>query len=340
MLNLLLIACASTPTPAEADSPAAAETTVFASWNEGQIALGDLDESTKLQLTQMESEYLMNRYQTEVQIAEGMALEKMVEAEAKTKSVDVETLLRNEVESKLTPPSTEDIEAFYSQNIARMGGRSMEEMQATLHGVLLDEKRDGLLKTWLGDLKTRHGYTLKVPFPNLPRFNVTADDDPFVGPEDAPVTIIEFGEYQCPYCAKSKEITDQVLAAYPGKVRLVYRDFPLGFHDRAIPAAIAANCAGAQDKYFPMHDLILAAQSNLEDETFEAYAMQLGLKMDTWEACLVDPAQVAEIQKDMKDGEAFGVTGTPGFFINGIFLGGALPFETFETIINRELAAE
>jgi len=340
MLNLLLIACASTPTPAEAESPEAAETTVFASWNEGQIVLDDLDEPTKLKLTQMESEYLMGRYQTEVQIAEGMALEKMVEAEAQTKSVDVESLLRNEVESKITPPSAEEVAAFYSQNLSRMGGRSLEEMQATLYGVLLDEKRDGLLKTWLGDLKTRHGYTLKVPFPNLPRFNVTADDDPFVGPEDAPVTIIEFGEYQCPYCAKSKEITDQVLAAYPGKVRLVYRDFPLGFHDRAIPAAIAANCAGAQDKYFPMHDLILAAQSNLEDETFEAYAMQLGLKMDTWEACLVDPAQVAEIQKDMKDGEAFGVTGTPGFFINGIFLGGALPFETFETIINRELAAE
>jgi len=318
----------------------ASEATVFASWNEGQVSLSDLDAPTRQQLTRMESEYLMNRYQTEVQIAEGMALEQMVEAEAKSKSMDVETLLRSEVESKITPPTPDEISEFYAQNVARMGGRTLEEMQATLHGVLLDEKRDGLLKDWLSALKERHGFKLEVPFPDLPRFAVTADDDPFIGPEDAPVTIIEFGEYQCPYCAKSKEITDQVLAAFPDKIRLVYRDFPLGFHDRAIPAAVAANCAGAQDKYFPMHDLILANQGNLQDDTFKAYATQLGLDMNQWETCLSDPAQIEEIQGDMADGEAFGVTGTPGFFINGIFLGGALPFETFETIINRELAAE
>lgn len=340
MLTLLLLACASTQTPAEADTPMASEATVFASWNEGQVSLSDLDAPTRQQLTRMESEYLMNRYQTEVQIAEGMALEQMVEAEAKSKSMDVETLLRSEVESKITPPTPDEISEFYAQNVARMGGRTLEEMQATLHGVLLDEKRDGLLKDWLSALKERHGFKLEVPFPDLPRFAVTADDDPFIGPEDAPVTIIEFGEYQCPYCAKSKEITDQVLAAFPDKIRLVYRDFPLGFHDRAIPAAVAANCAGAQDKYFPMHDLILANQGNLQDDTFKAYATQLGLDMNQWETCLSDPAQIEEIQGDMADGEAFGVTGTPGFFINGIFLGGALPFETFETIINRELAAE
>jgi len=299
-----------------------------------------MDENTRLQLTRMESEYLMNRYQTEVQIAEGMALEKMVEAEASSKGKDVETLLRDEVESKISPPTPQEVEAFYQQNLARMGGRSLEEMQATLFGVLLDEKRDGMLKDWLGELKEKHGYSLRVPFPQLPRFSVDADDDPFIGPADAPVTIIEFGEYQCPYCAKSKEITDQVLAAYGDKVRLVYRDFPLGFHARAIPAAVAANCAGAQGKYFPMHDLILANQADLADETFKAYAAQLDLDLSAWETCLADPAQVAEIQKDMADGEAMGVTGTPGFFINGIFLGGALPFETFEVIINRELSEE
>jgi protein-disulfide isomerase len=340
VLTLLLLACASTPNPAEAETPVAPEAIVFASWNEGQIALSDLDDPTRQQLSRMESEYLMNRYQTEVQIAEGMALEQMVEAEAKSKDMDVETLLRDEVEAQITPPTLEEIAEFYAQNIGRMNGRSLEEMQATLHGVLLDEKRDGLLKSWLGDLKERHGFKLRVPFPDLPRFAVTADDDPFLGPVDAPITIIEFAEYQCPYCAKSKEITDQVLAAFPGKVRLVYRDFPLGFHDRAIPAAVAANCAGAQDKYFPMHDLILANQGNLEDATFKAYATQLELNLGQWETCLSDPAQIAEIQADMADGEAFGVSGTPGFFINGIFLGGALPFETFETIINRELAAE
>jgi predicted DsbA family dithiol-disulfide isomerase len=343
MLTLLLIACASTQPAAVAESPSASSpsgTTVLASWNEGQISLSDMEEDARIQLSRMESEYLMNRYQTEVQIAEGMALEKMVEAEASAKGVDVEALLREEVESQISPPTKAEIRDFYEQNLARMNGRSFEEMEPTLYGVLLGESRDALLKSWLGNLKEKHGYRLTVPFPDLPRFPVSTDDDPFTGPADAPVTIVEFGEYQCPYCAKSKEITDQVLAAFPGKVRLVYRDFPLGFHSRAIPAAIAANCAGAQDKYFPMHDLILANQGDLADETFKSYATQLELDLTTWETCLTDPAQVEEIQKDMSDGEALGVTGTPGFFINGIFLGGALPFETFEIIINRELAAE
>jgi protein-disulfide isomerase len=119
----------------------------------------------------------------------------------------------------------------------------------------------------------------------------------------------------------------------------VYRDFPLGFHQRAIPAAVAANCAGAQGKYFEMHDRLLANQGNLDDATFKAYAEELNLDMSAWETCLSDPAQVAEIQADLKDGSEAGVSGTPGFFINGVFLGGALPFSTFKAVIDQELAS-
>ena len=340
MLATLLFACASTQPVAEADSPAAAETAgteVLASWSGGEIRHADLDDNTRFQLLKMEGEYLMNRYQTELQIAEGMAIEKMVEAEAAAAGVEIEALLQQEVESKITPPTDESIASFYEENLARMGGRTLEEMKVTLEGVLLEEARGEALQTWLDALKARMNFEVKVRFPEMPRFEVSTDDDPFTDPADAPVTIIEFGEYECPYCARSKEITDQVLEAYGDKVRLVYRDFPLGFHQRAIPAAVAANCAGVQDKYFPMHDLILENQGDLSDAAFKRYATDLGLDLAAWESCLTDPAQVAEIQKDMEDGQKAGVSGTPGFFINGIFLGGALPFETFKAIIDREL---
>lgn len=340
MLATLLFACASTQPVAEADSPAAAAPAgsgLLASWSGGEIRETDLDESTRFQLLKMEGEYLMNRYQTELQIAEGMAIEKMVEAEAAAAGVEIDALLQQEVESKVTPPTDEAIAAFYADNLPRMGGRTLEEMKSTLQGVLLEEARGEALQTWLDALKSRMNFEVKVTFPDMPRFDVSTDDDPFTGPEDAPVTIIEFGEYECPYCARSKEVTDQVLEAYGDKVRLVYRDFPLGFHQRAIPAAIAANCAGAQDQYFPMHDLILENQGDLSDAAFKRYATDLGLDLAAWETCLKDPAQVAEIQKDMEDGQKAGVSGTPGFFVNGIFLGGALPFETFKAIIDREL---
>lgn len=340
MLAFLLIACASTQPVAEADSPTSSTTTesgTLASWSGGQITDADLDDDTRFQLQRMEGEYLMNRYQTELQIAEGMAIEKMVETEAAAAGVEIEALLQREVESKITPPTAQEIEVFYQENLARMGGRTLAEMNSTLENVLLEEKRGAALQNWLDDLKTRMDFKIMVPFPEMPRVEVSTDDDYFTGPADAPVTIIEFGEYECPYCARSKEITDQVLEAYGDKVRLVYRDFPLGFHQRAIPAAVAANCAGAQGQYFPMHDLILENQGDLSDEAFKRYAEELKLDIAAWETCLGDPAQIIEIQKDMEDGQKAGVSGTPGFFINGIFLGGALPFETFKAIIDREL---
>jgi protein-disulfide isomerase len=129
----------------------------------------------------------------------------------------------------------------------------------------------------------------------------------------------------------------QLLEEYPGKLKIVYRDFPLGFHDRAIPAAIAANCANDQDKYWEMHTVLMANQRALEETDFISYATNLKLDLDKWNTCRKDPAQEAEVRKDMADASAVGVTGTPAFFVNGIMLSGALPFEEFKEIIDREL---
>jgi len=133
---------------------------------------------------------------------------------------------------------------------------------------------------------------------------------------------------------------DKIRENYPDKVKIVFRDFPLGFHSDAVPAAVAANCAGEQDKYWEMHDLLMSNQRALDEATLVSHANSLSLDMDKWATCRKDPAQTAEVQKDQEDGAKVGVTGTPAFFVNGIMLSGALPYEQFETIIERELAAK
>jgi protein-disulfide isomerase len=133
---------------------------------------------------------------------------------------------------------------------------------------------------------------------------------------------------------------DQVMKAYPGKVRMVFRDFPLGFHDRAIPAAVAANCAYKQsaETYWKVHDTLMTNQRALQEPDLEKAARDAGVDMAAWKKCRTDVAMEEEVRKDLAAGEAAGVTGTPAFFINGVFLNGAQPFERFKAVIDRELA--
>ncbi len=172
------------------------------------------------------------------------------------------------------------------------------------------------------------------------RVNVTADDDPFLGPEDAPVVIIEFSDFQCPFCKRFRDQTlDRILEEYGDKVKFVYRDFPLEqIHPLALNASLAANCAGEQGKYFEFHDLLF---ENVQDWStngdFSKYAEELGLDMEQFNSCLASGKYVEEVKKDLQDGINAGVTGTPAFFINGIPVSGAQPFEVFKSIIDSEL---
>jgi len=181
-----------------------------------------------------------------------------------------------------------------------------------------------------------------APSAGVTDMKVLSDDDPFMGKKDAPVTIVEFSDYECPFCERFYQQTlPQIKSQYidTGKVKFVYRDFPLGFHQQAEPAAIAANCAGVQDKYFEYHDKIFnsGGAAGKSSADYKKWAQELGLNLAKWEACLSDPAQKQEIQKDLADGSAAGVQGTPGFIINGKVISGAQPFSVFQQVIDAEL---
>ncbi|MDP7080180.1 MAG: DsbA family protein [Candidatus Undinarchaeales archaeon] len=165
------------------------------------------------------------------------------------------------------------------------------------------------------------------------------DDDPFMGPEDAPVTIIEFTDFQCPFCQRVLPTLEQIMEEYPDKVRIVLRDFPLDqLHPQARNAHSAAGCANDQGKFWEFHDKVFANQQDVSDATLKGYAADLGLDTATFNDCVDSGKYNQEVQKDLEDGQEYGVSGTPAFFVNGFSISGAQPFAVFKDVIDKELA--
>jgi len=178
--------------------------------------------------------------------------------------------------------------------------------------------------------------------PDMTRYEVSADDDPFLGSQNAPVTIIEFSDYQCPFCTKWKnEVWPRLQKTYGDKIRLVYRDFPLAnIHSEAAQAAEAANCANEQNAYWQFHDKLFDASRGLGLSAYREYARELKLDLAAFDECLSSQRYQDEVQADFEYAAKLGVRSTPTFFINGIAVIGAQPFEVFKQVIDKELAGE
>jgi len=183
----------------------------------------------------------------------------------------------------------------------------------------------------------------QAPAAQVDPVNVSYEGSPVKGEKDAPITIVEFSDYECPYCSRYVNSTyKQIVEKYveTGKVKYSFRNFPLGFHQNAKPAAAAALCARDQkgdDMYFQYHDLLFSDSKDLGEETLKKYAKELGLDEAEFATCLTDGKFDAQISKDMAEGQTYGVRGTPAFFINGRMLSGAQPFAAFESVIEAEL---
>jgi len=188
-----------------------------------------------------------------------------------------------------------------------------------------------------------------------PIVKISADNDPIMGDPDAPITIIEFSDFQCPFCARfDSQTLPLIFEEYidQGKVKLVFRDFPIqSIHPNAVPAAVAAECANDQGKFKDMHDILFDNQNEWNrQETanalslFSQYATEIQLEQETFDSCLINGKYIEEIEKDLKDGRDYGVSGTPGFFIGNDQLGyvelkGAQPFDSFKKVIDAQLDA-
>jgi protein-disulfide isomerase len=174
------------------------------------------------------------------------------------------------------------------------------------------------------------------------RYEVPIDDDPALGPQNAAITIVEFSDYECPYCRRwHSEVYPNLRDAYAEQVRFVYRDFPLSsIHPNAFPAAEAANCANEQGAFWDFHEMLFSMELGLGSEAYQAYASRLGLDASAFSECLESGRFGGEVQADYDFAAELGVRSTPTFFINGIAVVGAQPFEVFQQVIDKELAGE
>ena len=186
-----------------------------------------------------------------------------------------------------------------------------------------------------------------------PIVKISADDDPVIGDPNAPISIIEFSDFQCPFCARFHiQTLPSILEEYvdQGKVKLIFRDFPIqNIHPNALPASVAAECANEQGKFKEMHDKLFDNQkewSGLETANamllFSQYALEIGLEQEIFDSCLTNGKYIEEIRNDLNDGRNYGVSGTPGFFIGNdqvgyVELKGAQPFESFKKVIDAQL---
>ena len=322
---------ATTTYPSGTSAPSASKTgdKVVAQVGDYKIMESELNAKVKDQLIKFEQEI----YNVKKKAVEELVSDHVLDNEAKVRGVTKSELLKEEVDNKVTAVSDAEIQEFYNKNQARIK-KPLEEIKDAISSHLQRRAKDDMKKTFINELREKAD--VRVYLEPI-RVEVSADDDPSMGPKNAPIQIIEFSDFECPYCKRGADAVRQVTEHYGDKVRLVFRDFPLSFHKNAKRAAEAAQCANEQGKFWEYHDKMFSGQRKLDRDSLVSYAQDFGLNVKNFESCLDSGKYSQEIQKDMSDGSAAGVKGTPCFFINGIYLSGAQPFESFKEIIDEEL---
>ncbi len=261
--------------------------------------------------------------------------EQLVALEAAAQGLSDEELLEKET-SNFEEPTEVEVDVFYEANQQRLQG-PRTQLLPMIRQYLADQKKEQIYQDFVDQLKTKYGVV--THFQPL-RMNVVTEGHPSHGPADAPVTIVEFSDFECPYCRSMLGTIKNVQETYGEKVRLVYRQFPLNsIHPNAQRAAEASLCANEQGKFWEMHDLMFEDQSGLSVEALTQKAKTLELDDATFETCLSSNKYAEQVKKDVMDGTVVGVTGTPAVFINGRPLVGNVPFSDVAQIIDDELEA-
>ncbi len=261
---------------------------------------------------------------------------KLLEAEAKKKGLTTEELLKQEVESKIPEPSDEEAKGYFlaAQNHATLSFETLKpQVKQFIRNAEIEEAR----KKYEDSLRAKASLSILLRPPSI---QVAYDAAPVLGNPKAPVTIVEFSDFQCPYCKKTEPTLKALLAKYDGRVKLAFLDFPLTeIHGQAEQAAEAARCAGEQGKFWEYHDSLFAEQSELDEASLIGRAQSLHLDEGAFRSCLASGKFKPDVQANREAGSKAGVTGTPAYFINGFFLNGAQPQADFEKIIDQELSA-
>ena len=297
------------------------------------VTLEELEKALAPQLAKLQDQ----KFQLMESKLEDLIGERLLALEAKRRGVTVEELLKAEVTSKVPAVTDAEVTTFMAQNKARLQGEEAE-LRPKVRDYLREQKLQAGHHAYLAGLLQRAKVERFLEEPEPIRIPVSAAGAFAQGPKDAPVTIVEFSDFQCPYCSRVVGTLKEVARLYPKQVQLAFRDFPIvNLHPKAPKAAEAARCAGEQGKFWEYHDRLFESQAQATIADFKRFAEQLKLDGKSFAACLDSGKHAAAVQSDVQTGADLGITGTPTFFINGRLLVGAVPLEVFQKIIDREL---
>ncbi len=290
----------------------------------------DLTPSVRAQILPLRRQ----EYEVKKRALDTLIEQKLLEAAAEKNGVTTEKLLQQEVDAKAQEPTDAELQAYYLGQKDRLN-RPFDEIKDQLRQTFKQAKIQQARQDYLKAL--RAGAEIAVLLAP-PKVKVAFDPARLRGNPKAPVTIVEFSDFQCPYCRQVEPTLKDLLAKYGERVNLAYRDFPLtSIHPQAQLAAEASRCAGEQGKFWEYHDQLYTA-ANLDRRVLADYARALKLDDKQFDACLVSGKYKSQVERDLQEGMQAGVSGTPGFFVNGVPLTGSQPLEAFVHIIEEEVA--
>jgi protein-disulfide isomerase len=273
-------------------------------------------------------------YELKSKELENLVNQWLLESVARSKGLSTDAFLEQTVDWTLPPPTPSEVEAYYLAQKDQIK-RPLSEVKPQMEQRLMEARRQQARQEYLDNLHQKSSLAILLL---RPKIDVVADPSRLRGNPDAPVTIIEFSDFQCPYCQAAELTVKEVLDKYKDKVRFSYRDFPLkGIHPHAEQAAEASRCASEQGKFWEYHDLLYANEAKLDQAGLTEHARTVGLDVDRFSTCLASGKFKAVVDSDLQAGIRAGVSGTPAFYINGVFLSGAQPVSAFEKIIHTEL---
>jgi|KBSSwiStaDraftv2_1062776.scaffolds.fasta_scaffold256905_1 protein-disulfide isomerase len=331
---LVLVACSSS---AQAPKQMSA-TDVVATVGSTPITLREVDDRA---FQRAASDFGGARLVQALYLARREALEEIISTrlindEAKARGIDAAKLIEQEISSHAPTPTEDDIAFWYQTNPGRVQGATLAQVHDPIKSLLIEQRMSAAHDAFIGKLREKVSVTVSL---EPPRQKVDAAGHPAKGPKDAPIELIEFSDFQCPFCQRANPTVEQVLKTYGNKIHFVYRHYPLPNHPNARPAAEAAACADEQGRFWQFHDELFGNPNKLTNDDLKQHAVAAGLDATRFNACFDGHRFKNDIDKDLREGNEAGVSGTPAFFINGRSLEGAQPFESFKRVIDEELAA-
>jgi predicted DsbA family dithiol-disulfide isomerase len=286
-------------------------------------------------LAQLDGQYRRARDKMVGAALDSIIAERLLTNEVKKGGKSADQLIAAEMATRAEPTEAE-IAAWHSANPEQVRGRSLDQLRPDIANLLRSDRRRLAYNKLLARLKDENG--VRVEFePWKPQF--ANQGAPAMGKENAPVTLVEFSDFQCPYCRAAAPTLKQVNQKFGDRVRIVYRQYPIpSLHPFALKAAEASLCANDQRKFWELHDAMFENQNRLTVTDLKQTARRLGMDGRTFDECLDSGRYAGQVLNDMREGARVGVTGTPTMYVNGMQFEGVVPFATLDSVISRELA--